>query len=323
MNMHGKKHTHKTHDSVNSGPDTSVSPHSRSRPGAAGRSARRPADGDPRHHGCEHRPAEPRPGSAAEWLDGQLDDHELLARLRQPPPLRRPPRRPDRPPAHVPHRSRHLHRLICRLGARRHCGSAVRGTRRPGPRRRAALPGSPLDHHDRLPGPDAGQGARGLGRGRRCRRRDRRPRRRRPHRSRRLAADLLRQHPRRNRTRGRRTQGHPPRRGQAALAWPRRTRRPPRDRQPRHPRLRDHPGRSGRLGLNPDDRAHDTRTGRSRRLRSLGAPDREATAACRADRRPRRRRRPLPDDRRRWLALRPLPPLLPLPPERPRHRARS
>jgi EmrB/QacA subfamily drug resistance transporter len=31
MNMHGKKHTHKTHDSVNSGPDTSVSPHSRSR----------------------------------------------------------------------------------------------------------------------------------------------------------------------------------------------------------------------------------------------------------------------------------------------------
>ena len=107
--------------------------------------------------------------------------------------------------------------------------------------------------------------------------------------------------------------------GQAALAWPRRTRRRPRHRQPRHPRLRDHPGRSRRLGLNPDDRAHDTRTRRSRRLRSLGAPDREAAAAGRAARRPRRRRRPLPDDRRRWLALRALPPLLPLPPERPRH----
>ena len=57
----------------------------------------------------------------------------------------------------------------------------------------------------------------------------------------------------------------------------------------------------------------------SRRLRSLGAPHREAASAGRADRRPRRRRRPVPDARRGRLDLRPLPALLALPPERARH----
>ena len=70
-------------------------------------------------------------------------------------------------------------------------------------------PAALVDHHDCLPGQAAGQGARCLGCGRRRRRRDRRPRRRRPHRGRRLAPHLLRQHPRRDRTRCRRTEGHP------------------------------------------------------------------------------------------------------------------
>ena len=142
-------------------------------------------------------------------VDGQLDDHELLARLRQPAPLRRPAGRPRRPPADVPDRPRSLHRLVGRLRPRGHRRGTVRSTGRPGPRRRPALAGRPLDHHDCVPGQAAGQGARSLGCGRRCRRGDRRPRRRRPHRGRRLAPHLLRQHPRRDRARSRRPESHP------------------------------------------------------------------------------------------------------------------
>ena len=160
--------------------------------------------------------------------------------------------------------------------AGRHRGGALRSTGRSGPRRRDALAGRALDHHDRLPGQAAGEGARGLGCGRRRRRCDRRPRRRRPHRGRRLAAHLLRQHPRRDRTRRRRPEGHPARRREAALARPRRTRRRSRHRQPRHARLRDHAGRPGRLGLDPDDR-------RSRRSASSGsAPSQPGSAGPRS-----------------------------------------
>ena len=60
-------------------------------------------------------------------------------------------------------------------------------------------------------------------------------------------------------------EGHPPRHREAALARARRARRAARHRQPRRPRLRDHPGRSRRLGLDPDDRAH-------RRSHSSGSP---------------------------------------------------
>ena len=74
---------------------------------------------------------------------------------------------------------------------------AVRRPRRPGPRRRDALPGRAVDHHDHLPRPRARQGARRLGRGRRRRRRDRRAARRRADRARRLARDLLHQPARR------------------------------------------------------------------------------------------------------------------------------
>ena len=141
--------------------------------------------------------------------DGQLDDHELLARLRQPAPLRRPPVRPRRAPAHVPDRPRNLHRLLGRLRRRGHRGGIVRSTRRPGPRSRPALTGRPLDHHERVPRQGAGEGARSLGRSRRRRRGDWRPRRRRPHRGRRLAPHLLRQHPGRDRARSRRPERHP------------------------------------------------------------------------------------------------------------------
>jgi hypothetical protein len=47
-------------------------------------------------------------------------------------------------------------------------GSTIRSTSRPGSRRRDALAGRTLDHHDGLPGQAAGQGARGLGCGRRA-----------------------------------------------------------------------------------------------------------------------------------------------------------
>ncbi len=70
---------------------------------------------------------------------------------------------------------------------------AARG--RPGPRSRPALTGRPLDHHECVSGQGAGESARSLGRGRRRRRGDWRPRRRRADRGRRLAPDLLRQHP--------------------------------------------------------------------------------------------------------------------------------
>ena len=79
------------------------------------RAAHRPADGHPRHHGGEHRAAEPRRRPEPDRLEHQLDDHELLADLRQPAALRRPRRRPARTPPDVPDRPRHLHRILVRL----------------------------------------------------------------------------------------------------------------------------------------------------------------------------------------------------------------
>ena len=110
-------------------------------------------------------------------------------------------------------------------------GCPLRRSGRPGSRRRDALPRSARDHHVRLPGQPAGEGARRLGRRRRRRCCDRRPRRRRPDRVHRLADDLLRQPPRRSRTRDRRTEDHPGRHPQAALEGSRPPRRPARDRR--------------------------------------------------------------------------------------------
>ena len=147
----------------------------------------------------------------------QLDDHELLAHLRQPAPLRRPRRRPARTTPDVPDRPRHLHRILVRLRDGRHRRCPLRRPRGPGSRRRDALPRSARDHHVRLPGQPAGEGARRLGRSRRRRCCDRRPRRRPPDRVHRLADDLLRQPPRRSRPRRRRTEDHPGRHSQAAV----------------------------------------------------------------------------------------------------------
>ena len=54
-------------------------------------------------------------------LGHQLDDHELLAHLRQPAPLRRPRRRPARTAPDVPDRPRDLHRVLLRVRDGRHC----------------------------------------------------------------------------------------------------------------------------------------------------------------------------------------------------------
>ena len=171
----------------------------------AGPALHRPADGDPRHLRRERRASRHGEGPRHQRWRHRLDDHELLADLRQPAPARRPRRRPARPPARVPRRPGRLHPLLARLGARRRRGDAVRRPRRPGPRRRHALPRGALDHHGRLhAGRRAGQGAGRLGRGRRRRRGLRRAARRHADRARRLAPDLPHQPPRRARARRRR-----------------------------------------------------------------------------------------------------------------------
>ena len=253
----------------------------------------------------------------------QLDDHELLAHLRQPAALRRPRRRPARTAPDVPDRPRHLHRILVRLGDGRHRRCPLRRSGRPGSRRRDALAGSARDHHVRLPGQPAGEGARRLGRSRRRRRRDRRARRRRPDRVHRLADDLLRQPPRRSRTRDRRTEDHPGRHPQAALEGSRPPRRRARDDEPRRDRLRDHAGRGRWLDFRPDAPVRPRRPRRPRCLRGARAAHRHTAPADRAAGRSRSRRRPLPDARRGRLDLRPLPAQLALPPERARHGGRS
>ena len=110
-------------------------------------------DGDPRHHGREHRAAEPRDrprgysGSTISWT---ITSYSLD--LREPAPLRRPGGRSARTQAPLPDRPRHLHGLVACLPAMAaSAGDALRGARRSRPRRGDALAGCPLDHHDGLP----------------------------------------------------------------------------------------------------------------------------------------------------------------------------
>ena len=241
---------------------------------AAVRPADRAADGHPRHHGREHRAAEPRERPRADRIEHQLDDHELLADLRQPPPLRRPRRRPARATPDVSDRSRHLHRVLVRLRAGRHGRRPLRRPGRPGTRSSDALPGSTRDHHVRLPRQPARESSRSLGRGRRRRRCDRRPRRRPPDRVHRLADDLLRQPPRRRNPRDRRTEDRPGRHPQAALAGSRPPRRRARNDESRRDRLRDHPGRGCGLDFGSDSPVRPRRPRRPRRLRGSRAPHR-------------------------------------------------
>ena len=241
---------------------------------APGRAPGRAADGDPRHHRREYRPAEPLPRPRHQRQLDQLDDHELLAHLRQPAPLRWPRSRPARTTPDVPDRPRHLHRVLVRLGHGGHRRCPVRRSGGPGSRGSDALPGCARDHHVRLPGHPAGEGSRRLGRSRRCWRRDRRPRRRRPDRVQRLAHDLLRQSPRRSRTRDRRAEDHPGRHSEAALEGSRPPRRRARNHESRRDRLRDHPGRGRRLDVRPDAPVRPRRPRRARCLRgsSSAAP---------------------------------------------------
>ena len=87
-------------------------------------------------------------GPPDQRLEHQLDDHQLLADLRQPAAPRRPRRRPARPPpacsspASASSPSRRSPRRWPASAAH-----ALRRPRRPGPRRRDALPGRALDHH--------------------------------------------------------------------------------------------------------------------------------------------------------------------------------
>ena len=147
----------------------------------------------------------------------QLGDHELLADLRQPAPLRRPRRRSARASA-SPDRPRCLHRLVVRLGDGRERRRAARRPRGPGTRRRDALAGRSVDRRVGVPRRRPRQGARSVGCDRRGRRGDRRPRRRRSDRVHRLADDLLRQPARRSRTHGRSVEGRAGRFRKAALA---------------------------------------------------------------------------------------------------------
>ena len=168
----------------------------------------------------------------------------------------------------------------------------------------------------------AGEGARRLGRSRRRRCCDRRARRRRPHRVRRLADDLLRQPPRRSRTRDRRTEDRPGRHSEAALERSRPPRRPARNDESRRDRLRDHAGPKVPAGL-PPRRSLFGLGGLAglAAFAALRAPHRHTAPADRAAGRSRGRRRPLPDARRGRFDLRPLPAQLALPPERARHGA--
>ena len=175
---------------------------------AAAAALRRAAHGHPRHHGRQRRHAGHRQGPRHRRQRHRLDDHQLLADLRQPAAAGRARRRPARPPPDVPLRTGHLRHRFTGRRARRGRRDAVRCSRRPGSRRRAALARCAVDSHEHLPAGHAANPRAGrLGRRRWRRRRRRRASWRRPHRVARLAGDLLHQPPDRHRARHRRAPG--------------------------------------------------------------------------------------------------------------------
>ena len=311
-------------DASEAEPPRARDPGARRRLGSAARLAspcapRRTADGHPRHHSREHRPAAHRDRPEPERLHDQLDDHELLADLRKPASLRRPRCRSARPPADVPDRTRRLHRRVARLGDGRKRRDAVRGAGRTGRWCRDPLAGGALDHHDGLPGLEACEGARRMGSRGRSRRGDRRPRGWRPDAVRRLADDLLRQRARRGRAVRRRVAHRPA--GRKRLAGEAST--------SRRALLATTSIAAIVFAITQADSVGWTSfqthlcglggLGRPRRIRDLRAPHRHTAPPRRADRRPCRRRRPRAHARSRRLDLRALPALLALPPERAWH----
>ena len=203
----------------------------------AGRDRRRPADGGPRRHHREHRPAI---GSARprlqQWRPA-VDRHRLLPGLRKPAPARRASGRPRRAQEGLPGRGGRLRGRLRPRGRRPQLRGAGRRACPAGPVRRPARPrrARPAQHHiHRRPG--TGQGIRHLRGHRRRRRRDRPAARRTAHRAPQLAVDPVRQ-PDLRRPRDRRRPG----------AAARRPARPPA--QARHPRHAPGLGRPVRTGL--------------------------------------------------------------------------
>ena len=140
---------------------------------------------------------------------GRQHLHALLRRL---PAARRPPGRPARSAAPVRRRPRPVRARVAGRWSRHLARHADRGSRGPGPRRGAALPGGALARHrDLRRGRRAQQGARRLGRGRRLRRRGRRAARRRADRVRGLGVGAVRQRADRPARRGRRARACCPR----------------------------------------------------------------------------------------------------------------
>ena len=248
----------------------------------------RPADGGPRRHDRQHRPAVHRQGPPHVRDEPHLDRHRLLPRLRRPAAAGRPARRPLRPPQGLHDRPERLRRRLAARRSRPERGAAARCPGHPGSRCRARLAGGARpDHHD-LPGrPGAQPRLRGVRRHvrRRCGRRpdprwlaDRAER---PHVQRpgRLAADVPDQRPDR------------PDRGPARAALPARVRvapgsarhprRPRRHRRPAGAGLRAHPRRQ--RGVRLEQRRHHRRAGRRRRpARAVlhgGVPGRAPAAA--------------------------------------------
>ena len=188
----------------------------------------------------------------------------LRAHLRWLPSARRPHGRPARPAKALHGGPRPLPRDLADGGALDVVRDAHRRAASAGRRGGDPLAFRLLDHARHLRGGRrAQQGARHPRRDRRLRGRDRRAPGRRVHRVRRLAVDLLRQHPdRRGRARPRPALRAREQSGRAHQAL-RRPRRRHRHREPHAPRLRPDAGEPRRLGLGADDP----------RLQRLGDPD--------------------------------------------------
>ena len=191
----------------------------------------------------------------------------LHAHVRRLPAARRAHGRPARPPAHVHRRPDPVRRRLACRRPRPERRLVDRRARRPGPRRRAALPRRPVaGHRDLRGGRGAQQGARRLGRGRRLRRRRRRAARRHAHRVGRLGVGAVRQRADRHR---RGADGHAP-----AAREPQRRRAPLRHRGRGHGHRRPVAarllaGQRQRRGLGLDDHVRPARRrGRAARRRS-------------------------------------------------------
>ena len=189
----------------------------------------------------------------------------LHAHVRRLPAARWAHGRPARPPPHVHRRPDPVRRRLACRRPRPERRLVDRRARRPGPRRRAALPGRPVaGHRDLRGGRGTQQGARRMGRGRRLRRRRRRAARRHAHRVGRLGMGAVRQRADRHR---RGADGHAP-----AAREPQRRRAPLRHRGRGHGHRRPVAagllaGQRQRRGLGLDDHVRPARRrGRAARL---------------------------------------------------------